>query len=249
VDGVRHRGVPNRSHDAKASVVTLEDAEVEERLGHFFDEERDALGLVEQRPRHVGREPLDAEHLAGHREGFGFRQRTERDPRLKAARAEGRGVAKAMRRDDQDARRAYAVAERGEVLLGARVDPVEVLEHEHQRASHRATQGHREHRVEDALSAPRGVHRDDGGISGIDGEEIPYERNVRLERTQAAHPVLDLRDDLGLAVELVDTEVLAKLIHDGQERTRLAERDAAALEPRRRLARRREPAPKFEQKP
>jgi len=72
-DGVRDRGVPDRSHDAKAAVVTLEDAEVQERLGDFLDEERDALGLVEQGPRHVGREPLDAEHPAGHREGFGFR--------------------------------------------------------------------------------------------------------------------------------------------------------------------------------
>jgi len=154
-----------------------------------------------------------------------------------------------MCRDDEDARRAHAVAERGEVLLGARVDPVEVLEHEHQRASHRATQGHREHRVEGALSALRGVHRDDGGISGVDGEEIPYERDMRLEPTQAAHPVLDFGDDLGLAVELVDTEVLAELIHDGQERARLAERDAAALEPRRRLARHRESAPEFQQEP
>jgi len=72
---------------------------------------------------------------------------------------------------------------------------------------------------------------------------------MRLKPGQAAHPVLDLRDDLGLAVELVDTEVLAKLIHDGQERTRLAERDAAALEPRRRLGRGREPAAEFEQEP
>src|SRR5206468_380934 len=50
--------------------------------------------------------------------------RTERDPRLKAARAEGRRVAEAMRRDNENARRDHAVDERGEVLLRARVDPV-----------------------------------------------------------------------------------------------------------------------------
>ncbi len=72
---------------------------------------------------------------------------------------------------------------------------------------------------------------------------------MRLESAQPAHPVLHLRDDLGLAVELVDTEVLTELVDDGQERAGLTERDAAALEPRRGLARRREPALELEQEP
>src|SRR3984893_2873962 len=59
-----------------------------------------------------------------------------------------------------------------------------------------------------------------------------------FEAAEPAHPVLDLRDDLGLTVELVDAEVLAKLIHDGQEGAGLTERDAAALE---------EPTLEFEQ--
>src|SRR6202045_3422363 len=70
---------------------------------------------------------------------------------------------------------------------------------------------------------------------------------MRFEAAEPAHPVLDLRDDLGLTVELVDAEILAKLIHDGQEGAGLTERDAAALEPLRRLAGRREPALEFEQ--
>jgi hypothetical protein len=61
------------------------------------------------------------------------------------------------------------------------------------------------------------------------------------------HAVVDLRDDLRLAVELVDPEVLAQLIHDRQQRIRLPEGDTAALQPGRRLVRRRELAPELEQ--
>ena len=72
---------------------------------------------------------------------------------------------------------------------------------------------------------------------------------MRLQSAEPEHPVLDLGDDLGLAVELVDAEVLSKLIDDGQQRTRLAERDAAALQPRRRLVRRRQPPMELEHEP
>ena len=49
--------------------------------------------------------------------------------------------------------------------------------------------------------------------------------------------MLDLGDDLGLAVELFDAEVLPELVEQGQVRDRLPERDALALEPRDGLAR------------
>ena len=73
VDGVRDGGVPDRSHDSKAAVVTLQNAEVEEGLRDFLHEERHPLRLVDQRPRHVGGEALDAEHPARHGQRVGFR--------------------------------------------------------------------------------------------------------------------------------------------------------------------------------
>jgi hypothetical protein len=147
-----------------------------------------------------------------------------------------------MRRDDEDPRRGDAVDERGEIFFSARVDPVKILEHEDQRASRGAAQRHREHGVEAAFSSLGAVHGGDRGITGIDGKQIPHERDVRVETTQPAHAVFDLGDDLRFAVELVDAKVLAKLIHDRQQRARVPERDAPALEPCRRLARRRESA-------
>ena len=151
-----------------------------------------------------------------------------------------------MRGDDENARRGDAVDERSEILLCARIDPVQVLEDEHQGPSRGATERHRDPPLEDALSAPSAVHGCDGRIAGVDGEQIPDERNVRLEPTQVAHALLDLRDDLRLPVELVDTKILAKLVDDRQERARLAERHAAALEPGRWLAAGRQAAPELE---
>src|SRR2546425_3852362 len=59
--------------------------------------------------------------------------------------------------------------------------------------------------------------------------------------------MLDLGDDLGLAVELLDPEVLAELVDQRQERDRLAEGDALPLEPRHGLAPVGEPAAKLEE--
>jgi hypothetical protein len=73
VDGVRDHRVADRPHDTKAAVFALENPEVEQRFGHFLDEQRHPFRLVEQRPRDVRREPLDAEHPADHGQGLGFR--------------------------------------------------------------------------------------------------------------------------------------------------------------------------------
>jgi hypothetical protein len=249
VDRVRDGGVADRSHDAKSAVLTLQNAEVQECLRDFFDEERDTLGLVQQRAPHIGRKPLDPEHAAGHRDGVGLRQWTQRHPRLKTTRAEGRGIAEAMRGDEEDATGSDAVDEGAEVFLRTGVHPVKILEHEDERPARGAAQRHGEHRLEDVLAPPRGVHRADGGISGIHGQQVPDEGNVRLQPAEPAHSVLDFCDDLGPAVELVDAEVVAQLIDHGEQRTGLAERDAAAFEPRRRLGGRGEPATKFEHQP
>jgi hypothetical protein len=90
--------------------------------------------------------------------------------------------------------------------------------------------------VEDALAPRCCVHRADGRIARVHRHEVADVGDVRVQIAHPPHPVLDLRDDLGLAVEFLDAEVFAELVDDGQERDRLAERDAAPLEPRRVLA-------------
>src|SRR5262249_14509845 len=68
-------------------------------------------------------------------------------------------------------------------------------------------------------------------VARVHAEQVADIRNVRLEPAHPPHAVLGLGDDFGLAVELLDAEVATQLIHEGQERDRLAERDALPIEP------------------
>ena len=55
---------------------------------------------------------------------------------------------------------------------------------------------------------------------------------MRLQLSHPAHAVLDLGDDLGLAVEVLDVEVRPELLDERQKGDGLAERDRLSLQPR-----------------
>ena len=113
---------------------------------------------------------------------------------------------------------------------------MQVLEGEHERADPCAGERQGANGLEDARAAGRGVDTCDARVARIYAQEIAQIRDVRVEPTHAPHAVLDLGDDLWLAVELLDAEVASELVDEGQERDRLTERDALALEPGRVLA-------------
>jgi len=61
--------------------------------------------------------------------------------------------------------------------------------------------------------------------------------------------VLNLGDNLGFPVELLDSEILAELLNEGEERDGLPEGHAAPFEPRRVLSGRSEPPTELEREP
>src|SRR5262249_1394874 len=61
-------------------------------------------------------------------------------------------------------------------------------------------------------------------------EQVADERNVLLDLPHPPHAGLDLRYDLGLAVDLFDSEICAQLLDDRQERHRTSEGDAASFD-------------------
>src|SRR5262249_33115818 len=71
--------------------------------------------------------------------------------------------------------------------------------------------------------------------------------DVRLQLPHPPHGVLDLGDDLGLAVELLDAEAFTELVDQGKKRDGLPEGDALSFEPRHRFPRLGEPAAEFEE--
>ena len=152
-----------------------------------------------------------AEHVLGHGHRVGLRKRVQGEGGVKATARHRRRVAHAIGEDQHQGHAGHRVGHRGEVLLGARVDPVQVLEHQHQRAQARAPEGQLE-----ALLAPRTrLHVENRAVARIDGQEVADVRNVSLDLAHAAHAVLDLGDDLGLAVQLLDAEVEPQLIDEG----------------------------------
>ena len=249
LDGVGHAHLAHPLDHPEAAVLAPEDAEIEERLRHLLDEERHALGLVQEGGLQLRRELVRAQHQAGHVQGLGRRERLQSERRVEAAAPEGRAVADPVGEDDHDRRARHRAHERVEILLRAGVDPVQVLEHEDDGPNGRSPQRHRAHGVQHPLPPGGRVHPGDSRIARVHGQQVPHVRDIRLELPHAPHAVLDLGDDLGLAVELLDAEVLPELVEQRQERDRLAEGDALALQPRDGLARLGEPPAELEQQP
>ena len=86
---------------------------------------------------------------------------------------------------------------------------MQVLDDEHDGPELRAAHGERAKGREGQTPAVRRVHGGHGGVARVDGQQVPDERHVGVEVAHAAHHRLDLGDDLRLAVELLDAEILA----------------------------------------
>jgi hypothetical protein len=249
VDGFGHAHLSHPLDHPEAAVLAPEDTEIEERLRHFFDEERHALGLVQEGGLELQWELVRAQHEASHVQSLGLRKRVQREGRVEAAAPEGRVVPDPEGHEDHDRRARHRAHERVAILLRAGVDPVEVLEHEYDRPKGRSPQRQRAHGLQHPLPPGGRVHPGDSGIARVHGQQVPHVRDIRLELPHAPHAVLDLGDDLGLAVELLDAEVLPKLVEERQERDGLAEGDALALQPRDGLARLGHPPAELEEQP
>src|SRR5688572_21632025 len=100
---------------------------------------------------------------------------------------------------------------------------MQVLKDEHQGTEPCPAQGHSPPGIEELFPSGRGLHGRDRWVAWVHSQEVPNERNVGFQLSHSPHPVVDLRNDLGLTVELLDAEVLAELIDEGQEGDGLAE--------------------------
>src|SRR2546427_421854 len=96
-------------------------------------------------------------------------------------------------------------------------------------------------------AALHGIQRRHALIAGIDREQIAQERlDARRVVAEELEAAVDLRDDLLLGVPVFDAEVPLQHLDNRQEGNRLAERDAVALDPGRRVP---ESLAELEQKP
>ena len=223
VHGVGDADLGEALHDAVAVGGGRQHAEVEQGLGHLLDEERHAFRLVEQRRPDLLWHILDPEHPSRDLERLGGVEVAERQVRHEASAAERRRVPDPVSEHHEDRHARHRVEHRLEVVLGGGVHPVQILEDEDQRPPRRASEAQRTHGLEDLGPTVRGVHPRERRVAGIHGEQVADERDVSVQRAEPPHAMLDLGNDLRLAIELLDAEVLPQLVDERPEGDGLAE--------------------------
>src|SRR5262249_19783027 len=111
-------------HELVTVFPAAQDAEIDQSLGNLFDEQRHTFGLLEERRANLLRKAVAAEHLLGHRQRVGWRQRAKVDRGMEAPVTERGLVTETERGEGEDRGRGDRVEELLQKLLGARVDPV-----------------------------------------------------------------------------------------------------------------------------
>ncbi len=215
LDGVGHVQGARAFRDPIAIALAPQDPEVEQGLGDLLDEQGHAVRLLQQGRAEGGRQLGRPEQVPGHGDRVRLGERVQGDQGVEAAGGHRRRVAHPVGQDQHERHAHHRVGHGGEVLLGARVAPVQVLEHQHQRPQARPAERQGAKGLEALLAARARLHVEDGAVARIHREQVADVGNVGLELAHPAHPVLDLGDDLRLAVQLLDAEVQAQLIDEG----------------------------------
>src|SRR5438093_9030314 len=111
-------------------ILTLEDTQIEQGLGHFLDEQRHALGLSHESGLEFCGELRCPEDMARHYQRLGLGEAVQRQRRVKAAAPKRWSVANAVGHQEQQWYASHRVQQKGEELFTAGVDPVQVFDHE-----------------------------------------------------------------------------------------------------------------------
>ena len=166
----------------------------------------------------------------------------QRQPAEICALTERMCVTRAIGQHHQRRRRAHRIDYRRKGFFGLLVDPVQVLDQDHQRTPATLLRQQRAQGVQNAGTPLHRVHRRDRLVSRVHVQQILQVRN-RLPRRLApvACPLVDLRDDLFVVVAFLDGEVPLDQVADRQVWNALAVRDAVTLQPRERLIQQRSP--------
>jgi hypothetical protein len=140
LDGVRDMHLTESFHETVATIVALEHAQIEQGLRHFLNEQRHALGFVQQSGLEFCGKLRCAEDLARHHQRLGLGETMQRQRGGKAATPKRRRVADPVRDQEQQRHARDGVQQKREELFTAGVDPMQVFDDQHEGASLCATE-------------------------------------------------------------------------------------------------------------
>ena len=138
--GVQRRRDRQRRHRPRHRVVIAgvrEHAALEHGLGQLLDEQRHAVGALDDLVGDLLGQRLAAGHVRDHLGALPGRQAVEREQRHVRTADPGRRELRPEGDDHQDRQRGHPLDEQVERLARGRVDPVHVLEHHQHRLTRR----------------------------------------------------------------------------------------------------------------
>ena len=154
----------------------MQHARLDERLRHLLDKEGIPLGLGCDQPAQLGGHCGRVEERARHVAHLARREGLERQTHVVAAISEGLPVARSVGEEQQRPGRGNGIGQEREKLLGRRIDPVQVLDHEHHRLVPGRSKELRLKRAKRLAAAGAGLHRLDLGVAHRKREQLANER-------------------------------------------------------------------------
>ena len=151
------------------------------------------------------REIGGAQQTAGDAQALLAGQRRQRERGVEAPAAERRPIARSVRQDQQQALGGESPGQPDGPVLGGRIGPVHVLDHDHVRAQLRAPLHQAVGGADDRGVPPLGVHGGQRRVAGVDRQQVADDRNgLAVLHPDALARALDLLDDHRLRVGVVD---------------------------------------------
>jgi len=237
LDRPGYRDAVDRPSQLDLALALAQRAVLDERLHDLLDEERVSLGTrgdeLVQRVGHARR----LQHGLGHAPHLRLCEGLERQACVVAVIAEGMAVARAVAQQQQHPQGRHRTRHVAEELLRGAVDPVDVLDHQHEgRLLAEA--------LETGADRAEGLAAPGGRILGVyrfvaagKRQELAHVGQRPLEATPGARLVLfQLALDGGVVVGLLDPEASPQPVHDGVKGKVARVRHAAAFHPLVRLS-------------
>ena len=222
-----------------AAVGLAQQPRLEDHLRQLLDEERHAVGLADDVLDDLGRQRAPAREARHHALGVRARETPERDVRHVRARAPRESALGTAGEEHQDARRRPLVDAQPEELEGRRVDPVEVVDEEHERTIGGEPQKQREDDLERPLAAALRGHLERRMSMLVGQRQELREQRHRFrggDGEAREHPLEPCEPLVGGVVAIPAEQPLEELDH-WEERAVGVVRGPAAFEPGMRLAR------------
>jgi hypothetical protein len=158
---------------------------------YFFGEQRVALGLIRQLPRQIFRQGLDAEPRLGKAPDIARRQRRQTERRHHGGFTPGRQKFWPPRMEDEQSEIGFVGDDPAQNFQRNAVDPMQVLEQQHDRRDAAARREQGLQQVARAQANQHAIEADERALGRLEAEQIEQQADIfkrmQAQQIKAAH--------------------------------------------------------------